>query len=251
MTATRPSLEALVETGMLPGSIFHPGGTGISRQLAREIGLAATDRVLDVACGAGETACLLTRDFKCRVTGIDATALQIRRSLENARTRDLDAVFVQGDAHRLPFPGARFDAVIAEAILCHLDIDRALAEMIRVTRPGGRVGMHDLCWRSDAPEAVRSRFAELENERPKTLSGWTGCFERAGLTAVRTIDRSADLPGWNRQETRRLGLLGQARIMLAILRRWGWRGYLTIRESRRIWEGPHMGYGLVIGTRAA
>ena len=70
MTTTEPSLEALVETGILPGSIFHPGGLEISKDLAALCCIGQKGYVLDVACGTGETACFLAETFGCRIVGI-------------------------------------------------------------------------------------------------------------------------------------------------------------------------------------
>jgi arsenite methyltransferase len=249
MTMQEPSLEALVETGILPGSVFHPGGLEVSRELAVLCGIGATSEVLDVACGTGETACFLAESFGCRVVGIDATELQITRAQEKKGQRNVPVEFHQADAHRLPFPEGRFDAVISEATLCHLDIGQVLKEMTRVARPGGRVGIHDLCWQENAPATIKQRFAEVENERPETLAGWARRFEEAGLVEVRTVDRSQIYPTWVKEEKRRIGLLGQLRIFLAILKRWGLAGCRRIRESQRIWESEHMGYGIIVGSK--
>jgi SAM-dependent methyltransferase len=48
--------------------------------------------------------------------------------------------FIEGDAHALPFADAAFDATVAITLLEEVDADRALAEMVRVTRPSGQVG---------------------------------------------------------------------------------------------------------------
>ena len=123
---------------MLPGSIFHPGGLEISKELAQRCRITPNSQVLDVACGTGETACFLAENFGCRVFGIDATALQIERAQGKKAQRALPVEFQQADAHDLPFSEAVFDVIISEATLCHLQIDQALKEMVRVVKPGGR-----------------------------------------------------------------------------------------------------------------
>ncbi len=249
MTATAPSLEALVETGILPGAVFHPCGLEVSKELAALCGIRPTSRVLDVACGTGETACLLAETFGCRVVGIDATELQIKRAQEKKAGRKVPVEFCQADAHQLPFPDGMFDAVISEATLCHLEIHKALKEMVRVTKQGGRVGIHDLCWRENTPATVRQRFAEVESERPETLAGWARRFEQGGLVEIQSLDKSHVYPTWLEDEKRRLGLFGQLKIFLAIVKRWGLAGFWRIRESQRIWESEHMGYGITLGSK--
>ena len=219
-----PSLEALVETGILPEPIFHPGGLEVSRELAALCGIRSTSNVLDVACGTGETACFLAETFACRVVGIDATELQLKQAREKKAGRNISVEFQQADAHHLPFPDAMFDVVITECTLCHLEIGQALQEMVRVTRPGGFVGIHDLCWQENTPANIKQRFAEVEHERPETLAGWARRFEQAGLVEIRTVDKSPLYPTWLKAEKRRFGLFGQLKIFIAVLNRWGFAG---------------------------
>jgi SAM-dependent methyltransferase len=96
----------------------------------------ATDRarVLDVGCGTGED----TRALPGRSVGLDASAAMIGE----AARRGGD--FVRGDAHALPFRDGTFDGCRADRTLQHLvHPERALAELARVTRPGGRVVVVD------------------------------------------------------------------------------------------------------------
>lgn len=65
----------------------------------------------------------------------------------------------------MSLPG--FDAVISESTTCILDNDRAIREMGRVVKPGGYVGIHDLCWKEGPSEYLKRRLAELEGERPE------------------------------------------------------------------------------------
>ena len=249
MTITEPSLEALVETGILPGSIFHPGGLEVSKELATLCCIGEKSYVLDVACGTGETACFLAETFGCRMVGIDASDLQINRAQRKKARCDLPVEFHQADAHHLFFPDGTFDSVFCECTLCHLDIGQALKEMVRVTKPGGLIGIHDLCWQENVPDTIKQRFAEVENERPETLADSASWFKRVGLVEIRTVDKSQVYPRWVKQDKRRLGLFGQLKIILAVLKRWGFAGYRRIRESQRIWESEHMGYGIIVGSK--
>jgi demethylmenaquinone methyltransferase / 2-methoxy-6-polyprenyl-1,4-benzoquinol methylase len=102
-------------------------------------------RVLDVATGTGLVAFDLVRRGGCDVVGLD----QSEDMLAGARAR-LDGApafaervdFVRGEAERLPFAGAEFDALTFTYLLRYVD-DRAAAmrELARVVRPGGRIGM--------------------------------------------------------------------------------------------------------------
>jgi SAM-dependent methyltransferase len=106
---------------------------------AREVMFAAVaetgpKRVLEVGCGPGEAAERIAHDLGADVVAID----QSERMVELARHRGVDARV--GDVQALEFDDARFDCVLAAWMLYHVaDIERALDEIARVLRPGGRL----------------------------------------------------------------------------------------------------------------
>jgi SAM-dependent methyltransferase len=107
-------------------------------------GVGPGRRVLDVGCGFGlETlrlAELVAPDGK--VTGVDLSVDFIAEARRRAAAAGLDVELAPGDAQQLPFPDAAFDVTRTERVLIYLDDPlRALAEMVRVTRPGGRVAI--------------------------------------------------------------------------------------------------------------
>jgi SAM-dependent methyltransferase len=94
----------------------------------------APRRVLEVGCGPGEAAERIARELGADVVAVD----QSERMVELARARGVDARV--GDVQALDFPDGEFDCVLAAWMLYHVpEIDRALAEMARVLRPGGRL----------------------------------------------------------------------------------------------------------------
>ena len=132
---------------MLFSDVFHPGGLALTRHLGEEIDLGPLDRVLDVACGRGASAVHLAKHFGCAVTGVDygsediaaAEGLAAESGMTNLTT------FRQGDAERLPFDDSAFDAAISECSFCTFpDKATAAAEMARVLRTGGRLGLTDI-----------------------------------------------------------------------------------------------------------
>lgn len=245
----RPSLEHLLETDDLGLDVLHPGGMDITRELAALCGIGEGTSVLDVASGTGESACLLSEDFGARVVGVDLSEYLLARASRKAAARRLRIEFVRGDAHRLSFAEDSFDAVISECTTCLLDKAQAIGEMVRVAKPGGHIGIHDVCWKEQTPALIKQRLAQLEGERPETLHGWKSLFERAGLTAVRTVDKSGLIPTWTKGIKRRLGVSGQTKLFLKVIRRWGVSGLLSVFESERIFRSDHTGYGIIVGTK--
>lgn len=111
-------------------------------QLAALCGVAAGDRVLDLGCGPGVSAFgMLDRAPGARVVGLDLSRAMVR--LANLRRRleraPGEVEFVEGDAMRLPFEDASFDAVTGHSFLYLVpDLGRVLREVRRVLRPGRR-----------------------------------------------------------------------------------------------------------------
>jgi demethylmenaquinone methyltransferase/2-methoxy-6-polyprenyl-1,4-benzoquinol methylase len=98
--------------------------------------------VLDVATGTGAVAERLVLAYECRVTGID----QSEDMLRAARARLDDAglgprvTLMAGEAERLPFPDATFDALTVTYLLRYVDDAAAtLRELARVVKPGGTI----------------------------------------------------------------------------------------------------------------
>jgi demethylmenaquinone methyltransferase/2-methoxy-6-polyprenyl-1,4-benzoquinol methylase len=101
-------------------------------------------RVLDVACGTGLVTMGLARRG-CAVTGLDQSAAMLdgaRAKLARHPELSDQVTLVSGQAERLPFADASFDALTFTYLLRYVD-DRAatMRELARVVRPGGRIGM--------------------------------------------------------------------------------------------------------------
>jgi SAM-dependent methyltransferase len=91
-------------------------------------------RVLEVGCGLGAFAERLTGELDAHVLAVDLST----RMVELARARGVDARL--GDVQELPFADGEFDCTVANWMLYHVpDVDRAIAELARVVRPGGRL----------------------------------------------------------------------------------------------------------------
>lgn len=97
-----------------------------------------TGDVLDVACGTGEN---FEHVEHCRsVTAFDLSPEMVDEARRRARQMRMDVTLMVGDAEQMPFPDHSFDTVISALSSCTFpDHEAAFMEMVRVTKPGGRI----------------------------------------------------------------------------------------------------------------
>ena len=114
-----------------------------SELLCESVDLRAGERVLAAACGSGNAALAAARRF-CQVVGLDAPE-PLAPARRRAEAEGLEVTFLEGDADELPFPDGCFDVALSAAeAMAPTDQGRAVGELLRVCRPGGRVGL--VCW---------------------------------------------------------------------------------------------------------
>ncbi len=161
------------------------------------LGLNPGDRALDVGCGTGDDAESLAGIVGPggSVVGLDVSEEMIEESRRRREGFGRSLEFRVGDAHRLHFEDEAFDGVRADRVLQHLnDPEQALAELIRVTKPGGRVVVADTDWGTlaiDSPHRETTR-AVLDGISAGIRNPWMGrqlygLLGRAGLADVSAV----------------------------------------------------------------
>jgi SAM-dependent methyltransferase len=162
------------------------------------LGVQAGECVLDVGCGSGA----VTRDIARRVgpagrvVGVDPSPqfLVVARELAEEAGLGSGLEFREGSALHLPFPPGSFDVAVAVTVLVHTPGGgSAVAEMARVVRPGGRVGVFDLDTDMTTvthPDRALTRRIVAAASDSSAVDGWLSrrlpaLFARAGLEDVR------------------------------------------------------------------
>jgi ubiquinone/menaquinone biosynthesis C-methylase UbiE len=166
--------------------------------IANELmGIAPGVRVLDAGCGTGVATAELARAVAPggEAVGVDLSAGFLAVA-ERRVTGGLPLRFARGDVTDLPFEDEGFDAVRSERVLQHLsDPDAAIRELMRVTRPGGRVCAIDSDWPSLAVDVgdehtalaarVLDHFLAIDQGRHAlTTRTLRRRYLRAGMTDV-------------------------------------------------------------------
>ena len=145
-TASNPELEAIKSKQQITWSSGDFGIIGTTLQIVGEslceaVDLRAGSRVLDVAAGNGNCSLAAARRW-CDVTSTDYVPALLEDGRRRAAGERLPMTFQEADAEALPFENESFDVVLSSfGVMFVADHARAAAELIRVCRPGGKIGL--------------------------------------------------------------------------------------------------------------
>jgi arsenite methyltransferase len=244
------------------GLTKHFGGLEGTEELAELCHIREGAYVLDVGCGAGVTSCFLARRYGCRVAGVDIRAKMVQRSEERARREGVAdrAEFRVADAQDLPFEDDLFDAVITESVTSFPeDQQRAVNEYVRVTRPGGYVGLAESTWLKVPPPPELIAWASQDvgaSVQPLTADEWLGLLQNAGLQDIVTRIHPVDAKNEARLLLQRYGCGGMVGSMLRALamyiRNPAYREFVKgVREGGVVPQNldEYFGYGLYVGRK--
>jgi ubiquinone/menaquinone biosynthesis C-methylase UbiE len=115
--------------------------SGVGRRVVELAGVEPGMTVLDAVCGAGNAA-IPAAQAGARVTGLDISPDMLAVARERGADYMIEIDWVEGDVQALPFPDASFDRVLS--VFGHMfapDHERTAAELRRVLRPGGAIGV--------------------------------------------------------------------------------------------------------------
>jgi ubiquinone/menaquinone biosynthesis C-methylase UbiE len=135
----------------------------VAEELTEALDIVPGERVLDVACGSGNGAIAAARRAWGNTVGADFVPALLERGRERAATERLDVEFVEADATSLPFEDGEFDVVMSIfGAMFAADQEKAAAELLRVCKPGGRIGMAN--WVPDS--GVGQMFMTIAKHAP-------------------------------------------------------------------------------------
>ena len=113
----------------------------VGEELCEALDIRSDQRVLDVAAGNGNVSLAAARRW-CDVVATDYVPALLDRARERADADRLNIEFLEADAEALPFPNGSFDVVVSTfGVMFTPDQDRAAAEMARVCKRGGKIGL--------------------------------------------------------------------------------------------------------------
>jgi SAM-dependent methyltransferase len=236
---------------------------GVVRALLRALAISPGERVLEIGCGSG----VIMRELARRTAGanpligLDMNPYLLREAAAAAAREGLGAAveFRAGDATRLPFEDASVDVALASTVAEEGDADRMLSELVRVTRPGGRVGV--VVRAVDMPAWVNAPLSpatKAKAEAPGLIGAGVspqGCADaslytrlhRLGLSALDLFPQIIAVKPW---QPRILRYQQQVLSVLSVAEAEEWRNAVAAAEA----EGTFFitqAFHCAVGTKPA
>lgn len=187
------TLDEVTVADLAPVDEFHVGGRVATEAFLDQLDIEAAHEVLDVGCGLGGASRFAAERYGCRVRGIDLTPEYVATGNTLCAWVGLaERITLEvGDAAALACADARFDRAFVMHVGMNIADKTALAaELFRVTRPGGRVGIYDI---------MRTQPGELAYPVPWAASAsgsalaspqdYKAALEQAGFRVVAERDR--------------------------------------------------------------
>jgi ubiquinone/menaquinone biosynthesis C-methylase UbiE len=240
------------------GLTKHLGSMQATRKLVDLSHIRSGQCVLEVGCGVGATVCYLAKSLGCRVVGVDVVERMLTQARARARSEQVmrEVAFAVGDARTLPFADESFDAVLMESVNVFFEDKRqAINEYVRVTKPGGYVGLTEMTWLETSSAEMADYYKRVVHAGALDADGWRTLLADAGLEDVTGSAQSVEMSAEARGRIERYG----CRWMLGVM----WRAlglFLKDRDSRAFLQDvtqslPRdftrgMGYGVYAGRKA-
>ncbi|MGD2155402.1 MAG: class I SAM-dependent methyltransferase [Anaerolineales bacterium] len=245
------------------GLTKHLGGVEATQKLIDLCHIAEGKHILDVGCGAGTTSSFIAKRYGCRVIGVDIHEGMVARSREMAERVGVTNLtqFRVADVQDLPFEDALFDAVISESVTAFPENKgKAVDEYVRVTKPGGYIGLNESTWLKVPPPPEMVAWVAQDvgaTVMPLTSDEWVSLLEDAGLSEVVVRMYNVNVREEVRGLFKRYGLGGMLRIyrktLSLYIRNPTYRSFVkSVRQGGIAPEGldEYFGFGIYVGRKA-
>jgi ubiquinone/menaquinone biosynthesis C-methylase UbiE len=167
--------------------IYSPGGNGLLLTELDKLKIKPGCRVLEIGCGAGESAEFISDTYGTEVTGLDASEALITKARETYK----NVIFVLGPAEEMAFPDGSFDLVICECTLSLSETPGSiLGKVFKVLDCGGKILLIDLFERVDNRNDTR---------KVKSIA------EKNGFEVLSEVDYTEELKTWAAQTVMEFG----------------------------------------------
>jgi ubiquinone/menaquinone biosynthesis C-methylase UbiE len=177
---------------------IHPHGHRATSALIKALDIQAGHHVLEIGCGTGNTAVLVSSSMKVQVTGIDAMPQMLSIARQRVRwAGDKDRVhLLQASGATLPFHTDAYDRIYTESVLGFQDETHAelmLSEIYRALKPGGNYVANEAIWKRGVSQAVIDAIKEVSindfglcqaSPQAWSIEAWEELMRSVGFTVI-------------------------------------------------------------------
>jgi len=220
-----PAVLRLVQRAIIDR--WRATGEDLYREVARLADIETGQEIVVAGCGRGVTTEWLAHRTGASVTGVDPDEEDVSQAEEHARETGLALSYQHAELDDLPYETNVFDAAIGEPeIAAAGDTERAVAELVRITKPMGAVVLLQLTWSSELPASRRELVVERLGLRPRMLVEWKQMLRETGVVDIQVKDWTNEcddeLAAGGEGASPHLNWQAKLQVMGRALRRSGW-----------------------------
>jgi ubiquinone/menaquinone biosynthesis C-methylase UbiE len=160
----------------------HPGGLNLTKKIFNTEQINKDSHILDVGCGTGQTAAYLSTCYGAKVTAMDINPVMIEKAKRRMEQYQLPVEVIQGTIEDFPLQDGTFDFIISESVLSFVNKPKALKEIFRLLKDGGRFIANELTVNKQlipSDEEEIKQFYGLDSVLMETE--WNTLFEKTGF----------------------------------------------------------------------
>ncbi|MFX0088078.1 MAG: class I SAM-dependent methyltransferase [Candidatus Hodarchaeota archaeon] len=237
----------------------HLGGITATDKLLELCNINENSRILDVGCGVGATVSYIAKKYDVQITGVDKSERMIQKATKRVKKRKVtDLVELRiADATNLPFDDNLFDIVMTESVLSFVeDKPTAITEFVRVTKPGGYIGLNESILLDKSPPKEISDIlmkSQWFKGDVMTEDKWLLLLNEAKLDNLSVQTQSIKTRSEFREHIKRYGwrhfFASLFKSLSSALKSRKYREFLSETKSTPRELPNYIGYGLFVGKK--
>ncbi|MEG0450051.1 MAG: class I SAM-dependent methyltransferase [Lysinibacillus sp.] len=164
----------------------HPGGINLTKAIFKKENVSKASHILDVGCGTGQSAAYLANKYGANVTGIDISAIMVAKAQKRMKSKRLPVKIMEGSVENIPLPNDKFDFIISESVLSFVNKQKALQEIFRLLKVGGRFIAIELTIKRQLEAKTEKEIKQFYGFDSFSMKNdWVALFEHAGFKNIR------------------------------------------------------------------
>ena len=176
----------------------HPGGIDLTKDILKTEEINKTSHILDVGCGTGQTAAYLSKQYGAKVTGLDINPIMVEKAKNRMRQYQLPVEIMRGSIENFPVKDGTFDLIISESVLAFVNKPKALKEIFRLLKNGGRFIANELTANKHLSPIIGEEIKQFYGVDSILMEiNWITLFEQTGFKNIKVRMQNQSLLQYN------------------------------------------------------